>query len=77
MVPSAKLKRIPDAMPDDVAATFSLNAQRAYSIVRRLRLHDGARVVVVPMVGCGARRNALILRHESRRVRGVPFALHD
>lgn len=41
-----KLRRIPDTVPDEVAATFALNAQTAYSMVRRLDLSPGENVLV-------------------------------
>jgi NADPH:quinone reductase-like Zn-dependent oxidoreductase len=46
LVARGKLMRVPANMPDDVAAVFGLNAQTAYSMIRRLRLRDGARVLV-------------------------------
>lgn len=42
----AKLMRVPDSMPDDVAAAFGLGAQTSYSIVRKLNLSRGDRVLV-------------------------------
>jgi NADPH:quinone reductase-like Zn-dependent oxidoreductase len=44
--PAAKLRRVPPSMPDEVAAAFSLGAQTAYSMVRKLDLAPGARVLV-------------------------------
>jgi NADPH:quinone reductase-like Zn-dependent oxidoreductase len=41
-----KLVRIPDAMPDEVAASFSLGAQTAYSMVRKAGLQPGDHVLV-------------------------------
>lgn len=41
-----KLMRIPDEMPDDIAAAFSIGAQTSYSMVRKLNLTDGDRVLV-------------------------------
>ncbi len=41
-----KLLKIPDAMPDEVAAAFSLGAQTAYSMVRKLRVEPGMKVLV-------------------------------
>jgi NADPH:quinone reductase-like Zn-dependent oxidoreductase len=41
-----KLARIPHAMPDEVAAGFSVGAQTAYSMVRRLHSAPGGRALV-------------------------------
>jgi NADPH:quinone reductase-like Zn-dependent oxidoreductase len=41
-----KLTRIPAAMSDDVAAGFGLNAQTAYSMIRRLEVAPGAKILV-------------------------------
>lgn len=38
VVPAARLARVPDEMPDVEAAAFSLGAQTAHSVVRRLGL---------------------------------------
>lgn len=42
----AKLLKVPDAMPDDVAAAFSIGAQTSYSMVRKLQMPEGANVLV-------------------------------
>lgn len=42
----AKLIKVPLAMPDEVAAVFSLNAQTAYSMLRRLNIVAGTNVLV-------------------------------
>jgi NADPH:quinone reductase-like Zn-dependent oxidoreductase len=42
----AKLARIPEGMPDSVAASFSIAAQTSYSMIRRLDLPSGASVLV-------------------------------
>lgn len=42
----AKLIKVPPEMPDPVAATFSIIAQTAYSIIRRLDITEGANVLV-------------------------------
>lgn len=42
----ASLMKIPRNMPDRVAAGFSLGAQTAYSMLRKLSLTEGARVLV-------------------------------
>lgn len=41
-----KLIRIPDAMSDEVGAAFSIGAQTAYSMVRKLAPQPGERVLV-------------------------------
>jgi NADPH:quinone reductase-like Zn-dependent oxidoreductase len=42
----AKLVRVPATMPDAVAAAFSIGAQTAYSMIRRLGAGPGDRVLV-------------------------------
>jgi NADPH:quinone reductase-like Zn-dependent oxidoreductase len=46
VVPARKLLRVPDTMPLDIAAAFSLGAQTAYSMVRRLDVQPGERALV-------------------------------
>ena len=46
VIPAAQLVPIPDAMSDEVAACFSLGAQTAYSMVRRLGIRPGTNVLV-------------------------------
>ncbi len=41
-----QLVRIPDQMPNADAAAFSIGAQTIYSMIRKLNLPDGARVLV-------------------------------
>jgi NADPH:quinone reductase-like Zn-dependent oxidoreductase len=41
-----KLVKVPDVMPDTVAAAFSLGAQTAYSMIRKAALPPGANVLV-------------------------------
>jgi NADPH:quinone reductase-like Zn-dependent oxidoreductase len=41
-----KIIKIPAAMPDEVAGAFSINAQTAYSIVRKLGVSEGDNVLV-------------------------------
>jgi NADPH:quinone reductase-like Zn-dependent oxidoreductase len=52
-----KLSRVPATMPLDVAAAFGLNAQTAYSMVRRVAPAPGARVLVTS----GAANTSLFL----------------
>lgn len=42
----AKLLKVPEAMPDEVAAAFSIGAQTTYSMIRKLQMPDGANVLV-------------------------------
>lgn len=46
VVDESKIIRIPDPMPDDVAASFTIGAQTTYSMVRKLNLEPGANVLV-------------------------------
>ncbi|HYH82606.1 MAG TPA: zinc-binding alcohol dehydrogenase family protein [Longimicrobium sp.] len=46
VLPEQKLRRIPDRMSDEVGGGFGLNAQTAYSMIRRAGLAPGARVLV-------------------------------
>jgi NADPH:quinone reductase-like Zn-dependent oxidoreductase len=43
---AAKLVKAPPAMPDVVAAAFSLGAQTAYSLVRKLDLRPGCNILI-------------------------------
>ena len=42
----SKLLRVPTQMPDTIAAAFSLNSQTAYSMLRKLDLKAGSRILV-------------------------------
>lgn len=42
----AKLIKVPETMPDEVAAAFGLGAQTSYSMLRKLSLAEGANVLV-------------------------------
>ena len=42
----AKLIKVPETMPKDVAAAFSIGGQTTYSMLRRLQLFEGANVLV-------------------------------
>ncbi len=46
IIHEAKLIKVPQRMPDEVAAAFSIAAQTVYSILRRLDLRQGANVLV-------------------------------
>lgn len=41
-----KLIKVPDSMPDEVAASFSINSQTAYSMVRKASIKTGENVLV-------------------------------
>ena len=45
--PEEKLIKIPECMTDEVAAGFSIGAQTAYSMIRKLALAAGAKVLVM------------------------------
>lgn len=42
----SQLVKVPDSMPDEVAAAFSISAQTAYGMVRKANLKDGANVLI-------------------------------
>jgi NADPH:quinone reductase-like Zn-dependent oxidoreductase len=54
-IPADKLIRIPDGMVDEVAAAFSVPAQRAFGLVRRLAVESGERALV-----CGVSSNPVL-----------------
>jgi NADPH:quinone reductase-like Zn-dependent oxidoreductase len=43
---SAKVIKVSAQMPDEVAAAFTVNAQTAYSMIRKLEVKEGANVLV-------------------------------
>lgn len=45
-IPEARLIKVPDQMPNEVAASFQVGAQTSYSMVRKLALQPGANVLV-------------------------------
>lgn len=61
-----KLAHVPDAMPDEVAAGFSVGAQTAYSMVRRIGAHPGTRALVT-----SASANTSLFLIAALRRRGV------
>ena len=61
-----KLRKVPAGMPDGVAAAFSLNAQTAYSMVRKLDLAPGADVLVM-----SGGSNAALFTIAALRARGA------
>lgn len=46
LVAGSRLLKVPQDMPAEVAASFQVGSQTAYSLVRRLELKEGARVLV-------------------------------
>lgn len=42
----AKLLKIPDVMPDDVAASFSIGGQTSYSMIRKLKIQPEQNILV-------------------------------
>jgi NADPH:quinone reductase-like Zn-dependent oxidoreductase len=66
VLPAAKLMRIPPAMPDAVAAGFTIGAQTAASLVRRVDPPAGAPVLVT-----AARSNTALFVIAALRRRGV------
>lgn len=44
--PEDGLAKIPDEMPDEVAAAFSIGGQTAYSMLRKLDLRQGSKILV-------------------------------
>jgi NADPH:quinone reductase-like Zn-dependent oxidoreductase len=61
-----KLARIPPGMPDEVAAAFSVGAQTAYSMVSKLEVESGSRVLVT-----AARSNTSLFSISALRALGV------
>lgn len=49
LFPENHLIKVPDNMPDETAAAFSLSAQTAYSMVRRANLRDGDNVLITAL----------------------------
>ncbi|MDB4949483.1 MAG: Alcohol dehydrogenase GroES domain protein [Gemmatimonadetes bacterium] len=62
----AKVVAIPAGMPDEVAAAFSLGAQTVYSMVRKLEVGPGSRVLVT-----AARSNTSLFAIAALRARGA------
>ena len=62
----AKLILVPPGMPDEVAAAFSIGAQTAYSMVRKLAVAPGANVLVT-----AAKSNTSLFSINALKQRGV------
>ena len=41
-----QVSKIPDAIPDEVGASFTIAAQTVYSMIRRLELHQNSKVLI-------------------------------
>jgi NADPH:quinone reductase-like Zn-dependent oxidoreductase len=61
-----KLIKIPDSMTNATAAAFSIGAQTTYSMVRRLEIFDGAKVLVT-----AAKSNTSLFAIQALRQRNV------
>jgi len=61
-----KLAKVPSTMPDEEAAAFSIGAQTAYSMIRRLAIHDGANILVT-----AAKSNTSLFVINALRTRNV------
>jgi NADPH:quinone reductase-like Zn-dependent oxidoreductase len=62
----AKLMRVPEGMPDEVAAAFSIGGQTSYSMIRRLALKPDDRVLVT-----AARSNTSLFVLQALRQHGA------
>lgn len=62
----AKLMKVPENMPDEVAASFSIGAQTAYSMLRRLDIVEGTKALVT-----SARSNTSLFVIDALSNRGV------
>lgn len=61
-----KLMRVPEAMPDDIAAGFTIGGQTTFSMIRRLDLKDGENVLVT-----GAKSNTSLFAISALKNRPV------
>ena len=66
VVAESKIIRIPDPMPDDVAASFTIGAQTTYSMVRKLNLEPGANVLVT-----AAKSNTSLFAINALKAQGI------
>lgn len=66
IVHASKVIRIPDPMPDDVAASFTIGAQTTYSMVRKLNLEPEANVLVT-----AAKSNTSLFAINALRAQGI------
>lgn len=61
-----RLSKIPDEMPDEVAAAFSIGAQTTYSMLRKLELRPGSKILVT-----AAKSNTSLFAIQALRQRQV------
>jgi len=66
IVPASKVIRIPNPMPDDVAASFTIGAQTTYSMVRKLNLEPGSNVLVT-----AAKSNTSLFAINALKAQGI------
>ena len=66
VVAASKVIRIPEPMPDDVAASFTIGAQTTYSMVRKLDLKPGANVLVT-----AAKSNTSLFAINALKAQGI------
>lgn len=66
-----KLARIPDRMPDEMAAAFSIGAQTAYAMVARLDLCEGSHVLVTAARSVTSQFTIAALRRHGLAVHAV------
>ena len=66
-----KLMKIPDSMPDEVAAGFTVGAQTAYSIVRRMDIKPSDKVLVTAATS----NTSLFVLHALQQTKAQVFAL--
>jgi NADPH:quinone reductase-like Zn-dependent oxidoreductase len=70
IIPSSKLMKVPDAMTDEEAASFSIGGQTSFSMVRRTEITRGTKVLVTG----GSSNTSLFLMASARRAGGDVYA---
>jgi NADPH:quinone reductase-like Zn-dependent oxidoreductase len=68
VLPETAVARIPPAMPDAVAAAFSLGAQTAYSMVAKAGVSAGTRVLVTAASSCTSLAVLRVLRERGAHI---------
>lgn len=74
--PAAKLVPIPEGMSDEVAAAFTLGAQTAFAMIRRLELRPGEKVLVTAGTSNTSLFSMGALRNSSVNVYAVTSSRH-
>jgi NADPH:quinone reductase-like Zn-dependent oxidoreductase len=74
--PAAKLVPIPEGMSDEVAAAFTLGAQTAFAMIRRLELRPGEKVLVTAGTSNTSLFSIGALRNSSVNVYAVTSSRH-